>query len=207
MFWPSSVMEPAVWSYHRSRRATHVDFPDPLAPTRAVVLPAGMESESPLRTWLSGREGYENTTSFSSMFPVHCSGFRPLVAMGSICEGLSIVWKSSIAAVAALVMLKICIMTVVIAVAATIRANITLPHGQLSSSRQSCCSRYAPVCVHRSFVNTDVGSVSLTYVMMVPGSGISPEMYILIPCQKASCSTYVSITMHQLNKSLASGKL
>ena len=62
------------------------------------------------------------------------------------------------------------------------------------------------MCVYGPFVNTEVGSVSLTYVMMVPGSGISPEMYILIPCQKASCSIYVSITMHQLNKSFASEK-
>jgi hypothetical protein len=60
--------------------------------------------------------------------------------MGSIVEVLSMVSKSSAAAVAALVMLKICMMTVVIAVAATIRANITLPHGQLKFSRQSCYS-------------------------------------------------------------------
>jgi hypothetical protein len=47
--------------------------------------------------------------------------------MGSIEEFRSMVSKSSAAAVAALVMLKICMMTVVIAVAATMRAKMTLP--------------------------------------------------------------------------------
>jgi hypothetical protein len=76
------------------------------------------------------RETVENDTSFSSMLPVHWSGCRPDVDIGSIFEVLSIVSKSSTAAVAALVMLKIWRMTVVIAVAATMRAKITLVHRQ-----------------------------------------------------------------------------
>jgi hypothetical protein len=54
------------------------------------------------------------------------SGCIPDVDMGSIDEVLSMVWKSSAAAVAALVILKICMMTVVIDVAATMRAKMTL---------------------------------------------------------------------------------
>jgi hypothetical protein len=60
------------------------------------------------------------------MLPTQSSGWSPDVDMGSIVEVLSMVSNSSAAAVAALVMLKICMMTVVIAVAATMRAKMTL---------------------------------------------------------------------------------
>jgi hypothetical protein len=50
IFRPSNVIVPDDWSYQRSKSATMVLFPEPLAPTRAVVFPAGIERESLLRT-------------------------------------------------------------------------------------------------------------------------------------------------------------
>jgi len=46
-----------------------VDFPDPLSPTRARVLPAGTAREKPSKTVTSGRDGYLKLTSRNSRAP------------------------------------------------------------------------------------------------------------------------------------------
>lgn len=62
---PSRVMRPPVRVYHRSTKPTIVLFPEPLAPTSAVFLFAGIDREKSFRTVMSGRVGYEKCTSES----------------------------------------------------------------------------------------------------------------------------------------------
>lgn len=56
---PSSVIDPLSTLYHLSMRPTMVLFPDPLAPTKAVVFFGGMLRSSPAKTGTFCRVGYE----------------------------------------------------------------------------------------------------------------------------------------------------
>ena len=55
--WPSRVMLPEVGVYHRSTSPTMVLLPEPLVPTSAVVLLAGMDRVKSERTGTVGRDG------------------------------------------------------------------------------------------------------------------------------------------------------
>lgn len=54
-----------------------VDFPEPEAPTRAAVFPALNVMDSFLTTLTEGRDGYENSTSSTSISPRTSLGRRP----------------------------------------------------------------------------------------------------------------------------------
>lgn len=123
---PSSNILPVAESYQRSRSPTIVLFPEPLAPTSAVVFPSGALKVKPFRTYASGRDEYANRRSCSSIAPAHWSGFRPSVDRESIADSLSIMRKSSSAAAAALVIVIIWGAMCVRDVAATTTAKITL---------------------------------------------------------------------------------
>jgi hypothetical protein len=103
-----------------------VDFPEPLAPTNAVVLFAGADSVSPFRTLISGRAGYEKSMFSISILPTHSVGTLPSSLSGSISDFRSIVLNSSSAAEAAFVSTMIWGAIVVIAVAATMTAKMTV---------------------------------------------------------------------------------
>ena len=47
-----------------------VDFPHPDSPTSAMLWPDEMDSCMSLRTWMSGRVGYEKLAPWKSTFPV-----------------------------------------------------------------------------------------------------------------------------------------
>lgn len=98
---PSRVIRPPVGEYHLSSSPTMVLFPEPLAPTSAVVLFAGMDKSRPWRTSTVGLEGYAKRTSRISMFPRHSAGLRPLVERESILDCRSMTLKSSWAAAVA----------------------------------------------------------------------------------------------------------
>lgn len=72
----SSKFSPASESYSLSSNETSVDFPDPLGPTTAMMVPAGT---SRLRFWKIGaslRAGYAKETSQNSNLPFSWSGGR-----------------------------------------------------------------------------------------------------------------------------------
>jgi hypothetical protein len=94
------MIDPLSFSYQHSNRPTNVLLPQPLAPTRAVVLPAGIERLRFFNTLTPGREGYEKHKSLISMCPLHVAGFIPSSDSGSSLEGVSIISKSSEAAAA-----------------------------------------------------------------------------------------------------------
>lgn len=77
-------------------------FPEPLAPTRAVVLLAGIDRVKSFRTGMPGREGYAKATLRSSMSPRQAAGRIPSWLSESTLDVLSMTWNSSCAAAAAL---------------------------------------------------------------------------------------------------------
>lgn len=98
------MIDPDEGAYHLSRRPTRVLFPLPLAPTKAVVLPAGMEMLKPRSTGALGREGYAKARFEISILPSQLSvGIFPDSSSGSSSDFLSMTLKSSDAAAAALV--------------------------------------------------------------------------------------------------------
>ena len=101
-------------------------FPDPLAPTKAVVFFAGIKRSRPVKTGTFGRVGYEKWTPFNSMAPIIPSGLRPSSDSESISGWRSMTWKRSWAAAAALVTWRICGAICVRAWAATMMAKTTL---------------------------------------------------------------------------------
>ena len=99
---PSSLIDPDEGTYHLSSRPTTVLFPLPLAPTKAVVLPAGMEILKSRSTEVPGREGYAKDRFRISMLPTLLSiGIIPESSSGSSADFLSMTLKSSDAAAAA----------------------------------------------------------------------------------------------------------
>ena len=103
-------------------------FPQPLAPTRAVVFPAGIDMLKERRTGAPGREGYAKTTFETSMFPLQSlvDGISPESSNGSSFDCLSITPNSSDAAPAAAAMTVVWIATPEIEVAAIRAAKTTL---------------------------------------------------------------------------------
>ena len=83
-------------------------LPEPLAPTKAVVLLAGISRLMPFNTCVSGREGYEKERFSACKCPWHVSGIVPLSERGSRRDGLSKILNSSDAAAAPLVRAGIC---------------------------------------------------------------------------------------------------
>ena len=75
---------------------------------------------------MSGLEGYANVMSLISTTPVHVAGTNPLSLSGSISDLRSIVRNNSSAAEEAFVIVMLCGAMVVMAVAATITAKITV---------------------------------------------------------------------------------
>ena len=103
----SSMIAPDEGTYHRLRSPTIVLFPLPLAPTSAVVLPAGTEIVKSRSTGALGRDGYANDTFVTLIPPTQVTGFWPLSSRGSSSKSLSITLKISDAAAAALVIAEI----------------------------------------------------------------------------------------------------
>lgn len=103
---PSKVIEPLSTEYHLSMRPKMVLFPDPLAPTRAVVFFAGMFRLRPVKTAAFRRVGYEKWTSFNPMAPDISFGLTPSSDSESISDLRSMTWKRAWAAAPAL---EICI--------------------------------------------------------------------------------------------------
>lgn len=77
-------------------------FPDPLAPTKAVVFFAGILRLRSVITGTFCRVGYEKWTSFNSMAPDTTLGLRPSSDSESISDLRSMTWKSAWAPAAAL---------------------------------------------------------------------------------------------------------
>jgi hypothetical protein len=102
-------------------------FPQPLAPTKAVVLPTGMEILKSRSTGAPGRDGYANVKFVISILPLQPSlGISPDSSRGSSSDFLSMTLKSSDAAAAALVNAVICGAIVETEVAAMSAAKTTL---------------------------------------------------------------------------------
>ena len=98
------MIDPDEGAYHLSSRPTTVLFPLPLAPTKAVVLPAGMEMLKSRSTGAPGREGYAKPRFEISILPSQLTrGTFPDSSSGSSSDFLSMTLKSSDAAAAALV--------------------------------------------------------------------------------------------------------
>lgn len=97
------VMQPEVGSYQRSNRPIMVLLPQPLAPTRAVVFPAGMDRLKSRSTSVAGREAYANFMFWISILPRQFLNVIPASENGSNWDGLSINRNSSAAAAAAFV--------------------------------------------------------------------------------------------------------
>lgn len=140
---PSSVIDPDEGAYHLSSRATTVLLPLPLAPTKAVVLPAGMEMLKSRSTGAPGREGYAKARFVISKLPSQLSiGIFPDSSSGSSSDFLSITLKSSDAAAAALMNAWIWGTIVETEVAAIRAAKITLSQSvSIGFSYESLCSR------------------------------------------------------------------
>mmetsp|Transcript_34451 Transcript_34451/g.89202 ORF Transcript_34451/g.89202 Transcript_34451/m.89202 type:complete len:207 (+) Transcript_34451:2340-2960(+) len=66
---PSSVTNPLDGSYKRWQRLKMVDFPPPLLPHSATVIPGLSLRFKPFNTCTSGREGYEKCTPLNSSSP------------------------------------------------------------------------------------------------------------------------------------------
>lgn len=77
-------------------------LPEPLLPTKAMVFPAGTVSEKLLRIRISGLEGYEKSTFFSSTSPETDSNCKPESLFRSIAGLWSIIRKILAAATFAL---------------------------------------------------------------------------------------------------------
>jgi len=75
-----------------------VDFPLPLAPTRATVFPASTFRLKSLRTTASGRQGYVKLTCWNTIWPWILSNTRPFVSSLSISGTLSILLNIRVAA-------------------------------------------------------------------------------------------------------------
>lgn len=98
------MIDPDEGAYHLSSRPTTVLFPLPLAPTNAVVLPAGMDMLKSRSTGKPGREGYAKARFVISILPSQPSlGIFPDSSSGSSSDFLSMTLKSSDAAAAAFV--------------------------------------------------------------------------------------------------------
>ena len=93
------MIDPDEGAYHLSSRPTTVLFPLPLAPTNAVVLPAGIEMLKSRSTGAPGREGYAKARFVISILPSQPSlGIFPDSSSGSSSDFLSMMLKSSDAA-------------------------------------------------------------------------------------------------------------
>jgi hypothetical protein len=84
----------------------------------------------PFRTLMSGRAGYEKSMFSISMLPLHTAGILPSSLRGSILDCRSIVLNNSSADEEAFVNVMIWGAMVVIAVAATMTARITVNLGE-----------------------------------------------------------------------------
>ena len=73
-------------------------LPDPLAPTRAVTLPAGTRNVKSRRTVTLGRVGYLKVTLSKEMSRALESNDSPSVEKGSISDERSISWNNCAAA-------------------------------------------------------------------------------------------------------------
>ncbi len=136
------MIDPDEGAYHLSSRPTTVLFPLPLAPTNAVVLPAGMEMLKSRRTGAPGREGYAKARFVISILPLQLSlGIFPDSSSGSSSDFLSMTLKSSDAAAPALTNAVIWGAIVWIDDAAISAAKTTLWRFSIGSSYEALCSR------------------------------------------------------------------
>jgi len=164
---PLSMILPDEGMYHLSSSPTIVLFPLPLAPTKAVVLPAGIERLKSRRTDTPRRDGYAKDKFVISILPSQLfnGGICPDSSSGSSSDFLSMMLKSSDAAPAALVNAVICGAIVEAEVAAISAAKTTL---------QKFVSPGRPICKQKAY----------THVNTSPAFAISPLWNILNPCQK-----------------------
>ena len=157
------MIDPEEGTYHLSSRPTTVLLPLPLAPTNAVVLPAGIERLKSRSTEAPGREGYAKHRFEISILPSQpCLGIFPVSSRGSSSDSLSMTLKSSDAAAAALVNAVIWGANVETDVAAISAAKTTL---RRSFSIYFCTKACA-------------------YVKTWPAFATSPLWNIRNPCQK-----------------------
>ena len=110
-------------------------LPQPLAPTRAVVFPAGIDRFKLYSTVQSGLDGYAKWTFRNSILPSTLAGAVPDFDRGSRREGLSMTPKSSDAAADAFMKANNCGANWEVALAAIVTERTTLTVGQRSAAQ------------------------------------------------------------------------
>src|SRR5271154_4289938 len=100
---PSSRIWPSWGSYHRSIKPTMVDFPEPLAPTMAVVFLASKSTVTSFRTFREGLAGYAKETLQRAIWPATAFGVLPLWLSGSMFGWRAMISNMLLAAAAAFV--------------------------------------------------------------------------------------------------------